>query len=140
MNFIVNIPDGIDVFSAEGGVWIDDMRSNMTALPNPNGTTPNFVDSMYLCKGDTITHDAIDLVLDFFPKIVGVTLAAVFVLVAIAFRSLFVPLRSVITIAMTLAWVYGFAIMTYQVGLCCCIIYYICMLLLSSFSCSGFIS
>lgn len=116
MSFIVNIPDGIDVFSADGGDWIEGMRSGIDDLKGPDGQ-PNIVDDVYLCKGDTVTHDAINLVLEYFPKIVAGTLAAVFILVAIAFRTLFVPLRSVVTIAMTLAWVYGFAIMTYQVGI-----------------------
>jgi predicted RND superfamily exporter protein len=115
MTFTVNIPNGIDVFSAQGGKWIDSMRDAIEQLEAPNGQSKQ--DAIYLCKGDTVTHDAIDEVLAYFPKIVAGTLAAVFVLVAIAFRSLFVPLRSVVTISMTLAWVYGFAIMTYQVGI-----------------------
>jgi predicted RND superfamily exporter protein len=121
MTFTVNIPDGIDAFSAQGGVWIEGMRSAIATLQTPTGQAADEVDDLYLCKGDTITHDAINQVLLFFPRIVAGTLAAVFVLVALAFRSLFVPLRSVITISMTLAWVYGFAIMTYQVCVRVCV-------------------
>lgn len=44
----------------------------------------------------------------------AVTVAVVLVFVGISFRSVFVPLRSVLTIMLTLAFVYGFATLTYQ--------------------------
>jgi hypothetical protein len=60
------------------------MRSAIATLQTPTGQAADEVDDLYLCKGDTITHDAINQVLLFFPRIVAGTLAAVFVLVALA--------------------------------------------------------
>ena len=51
------------------------------------------------------------------PLMAGVTLGVVFILVTAAFRSLVVPLRAVLSISLTLAWVYGFLVAVYQHGL-----------------------
>eukprot|EP00755_Sulcionema_specki_P024091 Sspe_Gene.80441::Locus_50807_Transcript_1_1_Confidence_1.000_Length_2804::g.80441::m.80441/K06994/K06994; putative drug exporter of the RND superfamily len=60
--------------------------------------------------------DAMDALNDEFPTMIGVTISVVLVFVAVAFRSIFIPLRSVLTIALTVAWVYGFGVRTYQYG------------------------
>ncbi len=49
-----------------------------------------------------------------FPLALGVTTAVVFVVVGIAFRSLLIPLRSILTIGMTLGLVYGLAAFVYE--------------------------
>lgn len=51
-----------------------------------------------------------------FPRLVAATLATVFVLLAVAFQSLVAPLRSVATLALTLATVFGCAVLVYQHG------------------------
>jgi uncharacterized membrane protein YdfJ with MMPL/SSD domain len=60
--------------------------------------------------------DAIDTVYDRFPLMIGVTIGVVLLFVAVAFRSVLIPIRSIFTVALTIAFVYGFAILVYQKG------------------------
>ena len=53
---------------------------------------------------------------DLFPTAVGVTTAFVFFLIGISFWSIAIPIRAIVTIAMTLAFVYGCSIWVYQVS------------------------
>lgn len=46
----------------------------------------------------------------------SITCGLVLIFVAIAFRSIIVPLRSILTITLTICFVYGFATLTYQDG------------------------
>ena len=52
-----------------------------------------------------------------FPMAVGITVAFVVVLVGAAFRSVAIPLRSVVTITTTLSMVYGVSVLVFQVGI-----------------------
>ena len=107
----VTVPKGIDVMSAEGGDWIEFMRAAIEKIPDQHK------DNIYLAKGDILMHDSIDIVYRLFPYVLAGTLGVVFAMVGFCFCSVLVPLRSVVTIAMTLAWVYGSAILIYQVGI-----------------------
>eukprot|EP01060_Flectonema_neradi_P011544 TRINITY_DN18595_c0_g1_i1.p1 TRINITY_DN18595_c0_g1~~TRINITY_DN18595_c0_g1_i1.p1 ORF type:complete len:904 (+),score=124.20 TRINITY_DN18595_c0_g1_i1:135-2846(+) len=60
--------------------------------------------------------DAVNGVDDDFPTMIGITTAVVLVFVGVSFKSLFIPLRSVFTIGLTVVWVYGFATLTYEHG------------------------
>jgi putative drug exporter of the RND superfamily len=66
--------------------------------------------------GAAMSYDVSNSVYDAFPTIVMVTLAVVFVLMAVAFNSLVAPIRSVLTLALTLSFVYGLAVLVYQHG------------------------
>jgi uncharacterized membrane protein YdfJ with MMPL/SSD domain len=48
---------------------------------------------------------------------IGVTAAIVFVVMAVSFRSVIVPLRSIFSIALTIAWTYGFAMLIFNKGM-----------------------
>jgi len=47
---------------------------------------------------------------------ISITLAVVFLLIGLAYRSVVAPLRSVLTIGLTLGFVYGLAVCVYQWG------------------------
>ena len=70
-----------------------------------------------LALGAANVLDAEAAVMATLPLMAGVTLGVVFILVTAAFRSLVVPLRAVLSISLTLAWVYGFLVAVYQHGL-----------------------
>ena len=55
-------------------------------------------------------------VYDIFPLLICLTLLTVFVLMGVFFRSVVVPIRSVLSIALTLAFVFGLQVMVYQDG------------------------
>jgi uncharacterized membrane protein YdfJ with MMPL/SSD domain len=57
-----------------------------------------------------IMHAAMDL----FPIIVGASFGIIFVFVALVFRSLFVPIRMVFTVAYTIGMAYGLGVLLFQ--------------------------
>ena len=109
----VQLPKQIDAMSPKGGKWIELMRSSIDKMQRQHGG----VDEVYLCKGDILFHDVVQLVFGMFPFVLAVILGVVFVLVGLFFCSILVPLRSVLTVTMTLAWVYGFMVLVYQYGI-----------------------
>ena len=71
----------------------------------------------YFCGINAESVDSIDSVYAFFPIEIGVVLAVVLLLVGLAFKSLLVPLRSIFSISMTLAFVYGLSTLIYEKGI-----------------------
>ena len=71
---------------------------------------------IYYVDGASGGYDAVHAVYLEFPVIIGVTLCLVFALMAFSFRSISAPLRLIVTIVLTLAFVYGLAVLTYQNG------------------------
>ena len=61
--------------------------------------------------------DSIDKIYEDFPKIIAITGSAVLLVVGIAFRSIMVPLRSLISIALTEGFVFGVSVLTFQTGI-----------------------
>merc|ERR1719331_1920227 len=112
-SIMVQIPKKMDVMGPKGGEWIEFMRTSIDKLHHKYGDT----DDVFLCKGDVLFHDVVSLVFKLFPFVVAATLGVVFVLVGLFFCSVMVPLRSVLTVTFTLAWVYGFMILVFQYGI-----------------------
>ena len=106
----VAVPEGVDVFAPAGSRWIKAFRGALA------DATRGARDRYWLAKGNVEGQDAVDTVYRLFPTMITVTLACVFLLVGLAFRSVVVPLRAVVTIGMTCAMVYGFAVMVYELG------------------------
>ena len=63
------------------------------------------------------TIDAVDSIDDLFPTAIGITLVVLFVVSAVFFRSLVVPIRQLITIALPITWVYGLAVLVFDNGI-----------------------
>eukprot|EP00053_Salpingoeca_punica_P017212 m.165058 g.165058 ORF g.165058 m.165058 type:complete len:848 (+) comp17149_c3_seq7:3642-6185(+) len=99
-----------DPFGPEGMDWLRDVRDRMSAFEHK---TPY---KLLLAQGAAAQADLLDKVYSLFPIAIAVTIGLVFVLVGVAFRSLLVPLRSVLSIAATLSLVYGCAVFVYQNG------------------------
>lgn len=53
----------------------------------------------------------------YFIWVISLTVGLVLIFVSISFRSIFVPLRAILTIALTICFVYGFADLTYEFGI-----------------------
>eukprot|EP00041_Stephanoeca_diplocostata_P029265 m.860085 g.860085 ORF g.860085 m.860085 type:complete len:862 (-) comp23527_c0_seq8:171-2756(-) len=71
---------------------------------------------VYIIGGASINIDAVDGVYDRFPIAIGVTAVFVLVWIGIAFRSVLIPMRSVLTIAVTLTYVFAVATWVYEYG------------------------
>jgi len=60
--------------------------------------------------------DIMEKTYSLFPYMIALTMLCASVVLGLAFRSLVVPVRSLITTLLTLAWVYGGGVLTYQYG------------------------
>jgi len=104
----------VDPFSNDGTDWLVDARdliSSMKSEGSLHGVEVYFVD------GAGIEYDAVKQVYDVFPVLITATLATVFVLMGAFFRSVVVPIRSVVSIALTLMFVFGLTVLVYQDGI-----------------------
>ena len=78
------------------------LKSYSAANPLPTGTT-----SMYLFGGFTTTYDLQQIVYGLVPVMVAVTFIAVMLLIGLGFGSVFLTLRLLLTVGMSLSWAYG---------------------------------
>lgn len=101
-----------DPYSMDGVKWLEEARKTLDDLSGADGALFDF----YLGYGSSMTYDVTNDVYDSFPLIVVVTLSTVFVLMGVAFKSLVAPIRSVLTLALTVAFVYGLLVLVYQKG------------------------
>eukprot|EP00747_Dinoflagellata_sp_TGD_P010762 gnl/TRDRNA2_/TRDRNA2_120137_c3_seq1.p1 gnl/TRDRNA2_/TRDRNA2_120137_c3~~gnl/TRDRNA2_/TRDRNA2_120137_c3_seq1.p1 ORF type:complete len:649 (+),score=55.25 gnl/TRDRNA2_/TRDRNA2_120137_c3_seq1:276-1949(+) len=61
--------------------------------------------------------DIIQIVYGIFPTTIAIMLSIILLALGIVFRSVLIPIRSVLSILLTLFWVYGLAVLTYQWGI-----------------------
>jgi len=108
-----------DPFGDQGKAWLQDMRNAMSDAatdPECECTTALDVEAMQLAGGGSGILDAIATVYEALPLMIGMIFSTAFAIILFAFRSLAVPLRAVVSIALTVGWVYGFLIWVYQEG------------------------
>ena len=101
----------VNPYTRDGVNWLESARKLGAHISQKYSLNVYYVD------GCSVSHDAVEAVYEEFPVIIVVTLATVFLLIAVCFRSISVPLRLVLTIVLTLAFCYGLTVLTYQYGL-----------------------
>ncbi len=94
-----------DPFSDDGVKWLVTTRSKLRALEE-SGAIQGF--EIVLEGGANIQYDAKTAVYDTFPKMLGSIILAIIFVLAFSFRSAAVPLRGLLTIALTLTSSFGF--------------------------------
>jgi len=99
-----------DPITPEGFQWLDNARSLLANNSDLTGW------KYYITGVSSDISDSLKVLYDRFPLMIGVTGGVVLLLVAIAFQSILIPLRSVFTIALTIAFVYGLANLIYVDG------------------------
>eukprot|EP01105_Mastigella_eilhardi_P013546 TRINITY_DN3089_c0_g1_i3.p1 TRINITY_DN3089_c0_g1~~TRINITY_DN3089_c0_g1_i3.p1 ORF type:complete len:868 (-),score=205.36 TRINITY_DN3089_c0_g1_i3:122-2566(-) len=72
--------------------------------------------SYYLSSSFAEQADCVDLTLKYFPYVIGGTAIVVLVLLMVVFRSVFIAARVVVTLSLTLLWVFGFATAVFSAG------------------------
>ena len=92
--------------------WLEKTRDTLDDLSDDD----DIPFSLYLGMGSGATYDVASDVYDSFPLCICITLAIVFILMGIAFKSIVAPIRSVATLTLTLSFVYGFLVLVYQHG------------------------
>eukprot|EP00403_Amphidinium_massartii_P001835 CAMPEP_0178384576 /NCGR_PEP_ID=MMETSP0689_2-20121128/7585_1 /TAXON_ID=160604 /ORGANISM="Amphidinium massartii, Strain CS-259" /LENGTH=797 /DNA_ID=CAMNT_0020004825 /DNA_START=116 /DNA_END=2509 /DNA_ORIENTATION=+ len=99
-----------DPLGVDGPDWLDDARSLLKDLEVRTGL------KLVLSGIPADSLDTIASVYKIFPYMVAATLGVALLLLGIAFRSIVIPIRSVVSICLTLVWVYGTSTRVYQDG------------------------
>jgi len=98
-----------DPFDGNGTQWLRDVRRVATEVGDATGV------DIHLAMGAGIGIDLADAIYASLPLAAGAMVATVFIILAASFRSLAIPIKAIITIAMTLSFVYGLSALVYQV-------------------------
>ena len=126
----VTIQLDIDPFTPEGTTWLSQARDYLDTAENTANQvsivlcytsgiqlTPDTPQRYYLALGASVSIDAMQAAYDVFTIAVGITMAVIFILMAIAFKSVLIPVRAVLSIALTLGLVFGLTTYVYQDGI-----------------------
>ena len=105
---LMEIQTPFDPWADEAEAWIKETRVILEDSQAEYGY------EMHLAEGSTVMVDAIDQVYKFFPIMIIVTILVVYILIALMFKSVFIPLRLIITIGLTLSWIYGLGIFVFK--------------------------
>ncbi len=106
---IIEIQTPFDPFRNETFVYV--MRDFLKEFENSE-SSGNL--HYYLGGGITNIVDSIDEVYALFPTMIIITILVIYVVIGLMFRSAFVPLRLLITIALTLSWIYGLSVLVFE--------------------------
>jgi len=94
-----------------GPKWLDEMRDSMKKQEALTGF------KLYLTGTPTTLLDQTSKMRELLPFIICGCLGVSFVVLAIAFKSILIPLRSMITIIWTQIFVFGLAVLVFQYGI-----------------------
>ncbi len=104
----ININTPFDPWGDDAEGWVKETRTILEEVNEEYGY------ELYLAAGSAFMIDAIDAVYELFPIMIVVTIAVVYIVIALMFRSVFIPLRLIITIGLTLSWIYGLSILVFE--------------------------
>ncbi|MHA1406429.1 MAG: MMPL family transporter [Candidatus Heimdallarchaeaceae archaeon] len=105
---MVEIQTSFDPFGDYSEDWVKQTRVIIKDFEEKTGY------EIHLAEGSTSMVDAIDRVYELFPIMISITIIVVYILIAIMFKSAFIPLRLIITVGLTLSWIYGLTIMVFK--------------------------
>ena len=104
----------VDPFSDEGVQWLEDARATIDRLAKDQLLQGV---NIYIQGSASIAHEAVQEVMGAFPTVIAITLLLVFLLMGGFFQSIVPPLRSVISISFTLAFVFGLGVLVFEDGI-----------------------
>lgn len=108
---LVRVELAVEPSSGRGQAWLRHTRKALDTIASETGY------EFYIAAGASVSLDVVASVYEQFPLAIALTATVVLVLVAVAFQSVVVPLRALFSIAATLCFVYGSAVLVYQHGL-----------------------
>ena len=108
---ILEIQTPFDPWGDEAEDWIKETRSIMVDMEAQYGY------ELHLAEGSAFMIDVIDEVYRLFPLMIIITIIVVYILIAIMFKSVFIPLRLIFTIGITLSWIYGLGMLVFKTQL-----------------------
>jgi RND superfamily putative drug exporter len=99
--------------SDDAMTWIPDMRTSLdNFLSDYSDVYGNY--DLYLWGGVVINYDSVQTIKDQFPFTVATCFAILLILVGLTFRSVLIPIRSVLTIGLSVGWAYGILVVIFQ--------------------------
>jgi len=104
----LSVSTPFDPWGDQAEIWVDATRQILIEAQEEYGF------ELYLAAGSAFMIDAIDGVYDLFPVMMIVTVIVVYLIIALMFRSVFIPLRLILTIGLTLSWIYGLSILVFE--------------------------
>ncbi len=108
---MIDVQPSFDPFGSYVEDWIKATREILAEYEDSSGF------KFHLAGGSTDVVDSVDLVYEMFPLMIGIIVVIVYILIALMFKSVFVPLRLIITIGLTLSWIYGLTALIFDVGI-----------------------
>jgi RND superfamily putative drug exporter len=104
-----------DPLTTESRPWIASMIGIMNDFSS-NQTIKDTYGTVNLVLYSNVVEliDLADSIFDQFPYTIIANLVVLFVLVAVVYRSILIPLRATFTIALSVAWAYGLTVIVYQ--------------------------
>ena len=110
--------ESVSPFDQDGIAWLDQTRRCLDEwMTRQHHSYPAATINVYLDGTAAIAQDAVHAVYSSFPLVIASTLAVVFVLLGVVFRSIVPPLRSIVSISFTLVVSFGMAVLVYQDGI-----------------------
>mmetsp|Transcript_29786 Transcript_29786/g.45669 ORF Transcript_29786/g.45669 Transcript_29786/m.45669 type:complete len:378 (+) Transcript_29786:2-1135(+) len=105
---------GVNPFSDDGVAWLLSARKVLEKLEKSDDLKGVRI---YIEGGAAIAYDAVQAVYAAFPTVIALTIAIIFFLMGFFFRSITTPLRSIVSIALTVGFVFGMGVLVYQHGI-----------------------
>eukprot|EP00929_Paragymnodinium_shiwhaense_P120328 TRINITY_DN92269_c0_g1_i1.p1 TRINITY_DN92269_c0_g1~~TRINITY_DN92269_c0_g1_i1.p1 ORF type:complete len:897 (+),score=131.76 TRINITY_DN92269_c0_g1_i1:53-2692(+) len=100
-----------DPMCPDGRVILDNLRASCSRLADKHGLECS------IGGYPTEILAMVRVIYDVFPYLITATLVTAFIFLAVSFKSLFIPLRSIVSCLLTLGFVYGLATLVYQDGI-----------------------
>lgn len=113
---LVTITTPFPPLGDEAQPFVESVREVLDQYTAVSNAHYNGAFTFYLTGGATGAIDAVGRIYALFPYVILSTIVIVLVLVGIMFRSIIVPFRLVLTLAIPLAYTYGLTIMIFQEG------------------------
>ncbi|MHA1955178.1 MAG: MMPL family transporter, partial [Candidatus Heimdallarchaeaceae archaeon] len=108
---LIDIQPNFDPFGSYVEDWIKDTR----VILNDFQTNSSY--TIHLAGGSTEVVDAVDRVYSLLPMTCAIIVAVVYIVIAIMFRSILIPFRLILTIGLTISWIYGLSALIFDVGI-----------------------
>eukprot|EP00040_Diaphanoeca_grandis_P037052 m.239504 g.239504 ORF g.239504 m.239504 type:complete len:890 (-) comp33745_c6_seq1:229-2898(-) len=97
------------------GIGLDWYPDTISVMNKHTALVPG--SEAYLSGGAATFIDSVTAVYARYTTIIGATIVFVMLWIGVAFRSILIPLRAVVTIGCTICYVYGIAVWTYEYGI-----------------------
>jgi uncharacterized membrane protein YdfJ with MMPL/SSD domain len=104
----------VNPFSDEGVQWLQSARETVERLEDGGALGGIKID---IQGSAAIEYDAVEAVYGAFPMVITITMLVVVLLMGMFFQSIVTPLRSVVSICMTLSFVFGLGVLVFQKGI-----------------------